>query len=203
MRALMTGQRYPHALLTTLLMRIRTDHHVNHLRVSLIKAAIVRARRIDSGELTEDYLVRADANDTNPGRRLGRLFAVLERAERLALGYKINATIKDRYIGVAAAAPALVFPSLLRNSRRHAMHLRCGGARSQSMKDAKNLRQFGVGLERDIGLLLDSFESGIPRQLSTTDQGIFFIGYYQEQFGAKGGLVSAGDVETAQILMDE
>ena len=41
MRAILKGGRYPAALLADLVMRIRTDHYIDRLRVSLIKAAIV------------------------------------------------------------------------------------------------------------------------------------------------------------------
>ena len=46
---------------------------------------------------------------------LGRLFAVLEKAQLDALG-KVNATIKGRFFGTASATPASVFPRLLRLS---------------------------------------------------------------------------------------
>lgn len=203
MRAILTGARYPDALLANLVMRVRTDHYVNRLRVSLIKATIVRARRMDSKEPTVDNLVRADPNDTSPGRRLGRLFALLERAERTALSHRINLTIKDKYIGVAAASPAQVFPSLVRSSQHHIMRLRRGCAGSEWIEDAQHLGRLGMSLERDIGLLLGSFDNRIPRQLSTIDQGIFFISYYQERFGGKTNDESNHDFEPVQPSMDE
>jgi CRISPR-associated protein Csd1 len=185
MRAILTGGRYPAALLTNLVMRIRSDHYINRLRVSLIKAAIVRALRIDGKLPTEDYLVRSDPNDPNPARRLGRLFAVLERAQLAALGDGINATIKDKYIGSAAATPALVFPFLVKNSNHHAARLRRGHADAGWIKDAQHAKRVGMGLERDIGRLWAAFNDGLPPQLSTTEQGLFFVGYYQERFGGK------------------
>ena len=49
---------------------------------------------------------------------LGRLFAVLEKAQLDALG-KINSTIKDRFFSAASATPASVFPRLIRLSQHH------------------------------------------------------------------------------------
>jgi CRISPR-associated protein Csd1 len=196
MRAILTGGRYPAALLANLVMRIRTDHYINRLRVSLIKAAVVRAWRIDGKLPTEDYLVRSDPNDPNPARRLGRLFAVLERAQLAALGDNINATIKDKYIGSAAATPGLVFPFLVKNANHHTARLRRGHADAGWIQDAQHARRVGMGLERDIGRLWGAFNDGLPPQLSTTEQGLFFVGYYQERFGGKPGPDVGGEPAT-------
>lgn len=185
MRAILTGGRYPAALLANLTMRIRTDRHINRLRISLIKATIVRAMRADGKLPTEDYLVRTDPNDPNPARRLGRLFAVLERAQLAALGDNVNATIKDKFIGSAAATPAQVFTFLVKNSQHHTARLRRGHADAGWIRDAQHARRVGMALERDIGQLWGSFHEGLPMQLSTNGQGLFFVGYYQERFGGK------------------
>ena len=204
MRAILTGGRYPGALLANLVMRIRTDHHVNRLRVSLIKAAIVRAWRIDGKLPREDYLVRTDPNDPNPARRLGRLFAVLERAQLAALGDNINATIKDKYIGSAAATPALVFP--VPGEELQPPHgaaaprpCRCGLDRGRTARQARR----HAALERDIGRLWGAFNDGLPPQLSTTEQGLFFVGYYQERFGGKPDKEAGGEPATDQSDIEE
>lgn len=44
-RAILTGGRFPGALLSNLIMRIRADHLLDSLRVSLIKAIVVRTMR--------------------------------------------------------------------------------------------------------------------------------------------------------------
>jgi CRISPR-associated protein Csd1 len=193
MRAILTGGRYPAALLANLVMRVRTDRYINRLRVSLIKAAIVRTWRIEGKLPTEDYLVRSDPNDPNPARRLGRLFAVLERAQLAALGENINATIKDKYIGSAAATPALIFPFLVKNANHHIARLRRGHADAKWIADAQHARRVGMGLERDIGWLWGAFTDGLPPQLSTTEQGLFFVGYYQERFGGNAGPDAEGE----------
>ena len=60
-------------------------------------------------------------NDSN-AYQIGRLFAVLERIQKVALekydsesgeSKKINSTITDRYFGSASTVPYSVFPRLL------------------------------------------------------------------------------------------
>ncbi len=113
LRAILTGGRFPRALLALLLMRIRSDHVLDRIRISLIKGLIVRDMRLDrrlpkrpNGTFMEDYLMRPDADDPNTARRLGRLFAIIERIQLAALGSGLNTTVKDKFLGAAAATPA-------------------------------------------------------------------------------------------------
>lgn len=185
MRAILLGGRYPGALLMNIVMRVRTDGMLDRIRVSLIKAAIVRAMRLDGRLPQEDYLMRTDPEDPNPARRLGRLFAVLERAQLAALGDKINTTIKDKFLGAAATTPGQVFVGLIKNSQHHTKRLRNGHADAAWIKDANHARRVGFGVERDIGRLWGSFNDGLPVQHSIEEQGLFLVGYYQERFGGK------------------
>ena len=135
MRAILTGGRYPGTLLSNLVMRVRADGVLDRVRVSLIKATIVRAMRLDGRLPQEDYLMRTDPDDPNPARRLGRLFAVLERAQLAALGDKINTTIKDKFLGAAAATPGQVFVGLVKNAQHHTKRLRNGHSDAGWIKD--------------------------------------------------------------------
>lgn len=203
-RAVLSGGRYPGSLLSTLVMRIRTDGYLGHLRVPLIKATLVRAMRLENPTLPEDYLVRSDPNDPNIARRLGRLFAVLERAQMTALGGEINSTIKDKYLGAAAATPGQVFVGLLKNAQHHTKRLRNGHSDAKWIKDTSHARRAGFGIERDIGAICGSLTDGFPQQHSIEDQGLFLIGYYQERFGGKAdpsvgvepGIDIPDDIET-------
>ena len=40
-------------------------------------------------------------------------------------------------------------------------------------------------IERDVGRLWGSFNEGLPGQHSIEEQGLFFVGYYQERFGGR------------------
>jgi CRISPR-associated protein Csd1 len=185
MRAVLSGGRYPGSMLSTLVMRIRTDGYLGRLRVPLIKATLVRAMRLENRLPQEDYLVRSDPNDPNIARRLGRLFAVLERAQTTALGGDINTTIKDKFLGAAAATPGQVFVGLIKNAQHHTKRLRNGHSDATWIKDTAHARRAGIGIERDIGAICGSLTEGFPQQHSTEDQGLFLIGYYQERFGGR------------------
>ena len=184
-RAILSRGRYPGSLLSTLVMRIRTDGHVDRQRIALIKATLVRAMRVDNRLPQEDYLVRTDPNDANVARRLGRLFAVLERAQLTALGGDINTTIKDKFLGAAAATPGQVFVGLLKNAQHHTKRLRNGHSDATWIKDSTHARRAGFGIERDIGALCGTFGDGFPGQHSIEEQGLFLVGYYQERFGGR------------------
>ena len=165
LRAILTGQPYPQTLFVQTLSRIRADHDVNGLRAAILKACLIRReRQLKGTQQKDDYLVSLDRNETNPAYRLGRLFAVLEAAQRAALG-NINATIRDRFYASASATPAAVFPMLLRNSKNHLANLRRGRAASW-VKDAQKT---GWWLDKEIASIVDGFGSSFPRspQLNT------------------------------------
>jgi CRISPR-associated protein Csd1 len=178
MRAILTGQTYPQTLFGQILTRIRADHDVNGLRAAILKACLVRRERQSRGTQQKDgYLVSLDRNEPNEAYRLGRLFAVLEAAQRAALG-NINATIRDRFYGSASATPAAVFPMLLRNSKNHLANLRRGRAATW-VKDA---RKTGWWLDKEMASILEGFGPGFPRAFAIEDQGRFAIGYYHQRF---------------------
>ena len=122
----------------------------------------------------------------DPAYQLGRLFAALETAQRLALG-RVNATIRDRYFGAASATPASVFPLLLRGVQNHVGKLR---------KERKD-----VWIEREIGEIIDHLPDTLPRTLKLEAQGRFAIGFYhqrQAQFAARPTVAAVLDSQDAQ-----
>lgn len=168
MRAVLTGRPYPRSLLANVLMRMRSDGHLSGLRVGICKGILARERRLGINSDKEEIPVSLDKESTSPAYRLGRLFAVLESAQRQALGGQVNATIRDRYYGAASATPASVFPMLLRNAQNHLGRLR------------KDRPGAAVGLEKDIREIVDGLTDSFPRSLRIEDQGRFAIGYYHQ-----------------------
>ena len=185
-RSILTGDRFPRALLAQTLMRIRSDHHLDRIRVALIKAVIVRDMRKEGRLPKEDYLVRSDPDDPNPARRLGKLFAIIERAQRAALGDDINTNVRDKYLASAAATPAQVMSKLIMYAEQHHIkRLRNGHSDAKWIKDSEHAKRVGRGIGADLGRLAASFQEGFPAQHSDEEQGLFLIGYYQERYGKR------------------
>lgn len=166
MRAILTGSRYPGSLLANTVMRLRADGDISGVRVALCKAVLARNLRAQSSQ--EEIPVTLDTQSTQPAYLLGRLFAVLEYAQRSALGGQVNATIRDRYYGAASATPASIFPVLLRNAQNHLSKLR------------KERPGQAVNLEKDIRQIVSGLSEQFPRSLRIEDQGRFAIGYYHQ-----------------------
>jgi CRISPR-associated protein Csd1 len=183
MRAILSGGRYPQTLLAAAIIRLRAgDDPLCGWHAAVIRAVLTRDHRF--GFQKEDVPMSLAPDEPNKAYQLGRLFAVLETAQRMALG-RINATIRDRYFGAASATPASVFPLLLRGAQNHLGKLR---------KDGK-----GGWIEREIEDILDKLSLDLPRSLPLAEQGRFAVGYYhqrKEQF--KGRPDALADLEPAE-----
>jgi len=124
--------------------------------------------------------------------RLGRLFAVLEIAQRAALG-DLNATIRDRYYGGASTTPNSIFPMLMKNYKNHHADLRKGKKAERVGEDhgrqppadrAKDAQKTAGWVEKEIGQITLNFDSArpFPRTMNLEQQGRFVIGYYHQRF---------------------
>lgn len=171
-RSVLTGSRYPQSLLTNLIMRMRADGEISDIRVALCKGVLARAARLNKQQGNSsskgEIPMSLDTSNTDPGYLLGRLFSVLENIQRAALGKDVNATIRDRFYGAASATPASVFPLLVRNAQHHLNRLR------------KDKPRFAGSLEKDIGDILDLFDTSFPKSMGLEAQGHFTIGYYHQ-----------------------
>jgi CRISPR-associated protein Csd1 len=163
-RAILSGGAYPRTLYATLIGRIRADKTINAARAGLCKAIINR----DHGE--EIIPVALDTDNLNPAYRLGRLFALIEGAQKAALP-GIKATVKDRFFGSACATPARIFPLLHKNAMNHIAAVR---------------KERGGGLahwmEKEIGGVWSGLSDDLPRTLKLEEQGRFIAGYYHQRF---------------------
>lgn len=176
--AMLRGTDFPLSLEQLILSRMRADHGANNKwdmgqRAAILKGCLVRRARRRGGELSgeENFDMALNKENRNIGYLLGRLFAVMERAQQGALG-DINATIRDRYIGAASSTPARVFQPLLRNCQNHLSKLR------------KERQWLANRLERELDEIVGNRlgDGGLPKTLDMYDQGAFFIGYYQERY---------------------
>lgn len=165
-RSIIMGTAYPHSLYTSILKRVRTDGVVNTLRASILKAYLARYCRIQQVDSYKEVLsVSLNTDSKEPAYRLGRLFAVLERAQQEAAGGpgRLNSTIKDRYFNAASSSPATVFPILIRLSQHHMSKSEFGDFRD------KELQEIFDGLDR------------FPVHLNLQEQGLFVLGYYHQK----------------------
>lgn len=186
-RAILTNTPYPAALYYAIINRIRADmddsdkriQKVNYVRAAVIKAFLLRKYRHQSPNPFLEVLVMSlNEQSTIPAYVLGRLFAVLERAQQDAIG-DVNASIKDRYFTSACATPSSAFPILLRLSQHHI---------SKVKQDGKRTINFDRRIQEILNLL-DVDKNPIPARLTLDEQGVFVLGYYHQRkdfFTAKG-----------------
>jgi len=154
-RSILTGANYPQNLYLGVLGRIRADRRINYLRASILKAVLKRNYK-------KEVPMTLDAERREISYLLGRLFAVLEKAQLDALG-KVNSTIKDRFFSSASATPAYVFPRLLRLSQHHI-----------------EKAEYGHVSDLRISEILEHVEM-FPAHMNLQDQGLFAIAYYQQK----------------------
>lgn len=194
LRAVLTGGLYPRSLLANTVMRIRSDGSVSGDRVAICKGILTREQRLLQHHAQGVIPVSLDKETVQPGYLLGRLFAVLEYAQRAALGGNVNATIRDRFYGAASATPARIFPVLLRNTQNHMAKVR------------KERPGQAVNLEKLLQEIIDGLPEHFPRSLNLEDQGRFAIGYYHQSmamFKKSDGAGNVGDVDDVQIEHEE
>jgi CRISPR-associated protein Csd1 len=166
-RSILTGTRYPQNLYQGVLGRIRAEQakkhpstgksipNVNYLRASILKAVLQRNHK-------KEVPMSLDTERREVSYLLGRLFAVLEKAQLDALG-KVNSTIKDRFFSAASATPASVFPRLLRLSQHHI-----------------EKAEYGHISDRRISEIMEHINA-FPVHMNLQDQGLFAIAYYQQK----------------------
>jgi len=157
MRSILLGADYPSGLITAVHNRIRAERDVTYLKAAILKAWLIRNHQ-------QSVTTMLDETNTNPGYRLGRLFAVLEKAQQDALP-GINSTIRDRFYAGASATPRAVFGRLLRTYQHHLGKLGTGA------------RIFREKQTQEILSTLNDF----PAHLNLQDQSQFALGYYHQR----------------------
>lgn len=175
--SMLTNAPYPAALYNAIMIRIRADmddedkqiKKINRIRAAVIKAYLKRKYRNQPQNPIQEVLTMSlNEQSTVPAYVLGRLFAVLEKAQiEAAKPSKLDSTIKDRFFSSACASPASVFPVLLRLSQHHIPKA-----------------EYGRYYDRQIGEilnLLDVKNNPIPARLTLDEQGVFVLGYYHQR----------------------
>lgn len=160
MQSILKGTLYPQALLTAVIGRIRAEQNINYMKAAIIKAVLNRKYRILKKGM--EVSMALDKENKNPAYLLGRLFAVLEKAQLDAIP-SVNTTIKDKFYGSASATPRAVFPQLLRLSQYYVAKAEYGRFRDKQIEEiVYDIKEF-------------------PAHLNIDEQGLFAIGYYHQR----------------------
>jgi len=160
---------YPALWLNTAVARCRAEQNVTYIRAASIKACLnrqIRRATVPFPRLNteKEFTPMLDLANNNPGYRMGRLFAVLEKIQEDA-SPGLNATIRDRYYGAASTTPVAVFTTLLRLKNAHLKKLSAGR---------------NTYFEKLLGEVLAPV-TDFPKHLSLPDQGRFALGYYHQR----------------------
>lgn len=177
LKAALSGSCYPANILPLCLGRLRSGDEFSSAHAALIKAILIRNFKKD-----KEDLMSLNKEHPSPAYQLGRLFAILVKVQRKAIGENINAPIKDKFFGSASATPALVFPLLIRNAQNHIS------------KVAKEVKGLAFYYDKLIMEITDRIENAFPQTLSLEEQGLFALGYYHQQADKK---VEEADKNTA------
>ena len=162
-RAIFSGTAYPAALLEATMLRIRAEREITPGRAAILKAYYLKN---PSSQCPKEVLtVSLNPNSTNIPYTLGRLFAIYEAVQEAA-NPGINATIKDKYFGSAAATPGVIFPILDNLCQKHLRKLESG---------------YRIFYDRQIGQVKDILGETYPLRLSLPEQGSFNLGYYHQK----------------------
>ncbi len=188
LKVALQGGPLPRWILFQALKRNRADQALSRPRAALIKMVLL------SQQLTfqEDAMVRLDEENLEPAYLCGRLLAVLEQLQFLAVSPK--ATLIDRFYGTASTAPASVFSRLLKGAQAH----------------LGKLRKEKPGAHGTIQERLESIMSNMsafPKVLTLEQQGWFSLGYYHQRAWdraqAKARKSDPGDVSGTEGLTEK
>jgi len=160
----------PQSALAAALRRQQLDQEnkLNPARLALIKACLLRSPNSPSNQLEPKDTPMTEC--LNPESRdsaylCGRLFAVFDRLQYLALG-GVNAGVVERYYASASVTPALVMGRLFRNAQFH-LAKADGGVATNAGKDFEAITT-ALGTE-------------FPATLDLEAQGRFALGYYHQK----------------------
>lgn len=192
MRSVMNGTPYPSSVFLSILARIRAEAAVdakaaiNRTRIGFIKGYLNRTNHQNNKR--ERIGVKLNEGEASVAYRLGRIFAILNKAQSDAIE-KVNASIVDKYLNAALASPQQVFPALLANSEHHF---------------SKSKKFYTKKLLLDVTELIP--KEGFPKTLNAEGQGQFMIGFYHQQqvfFKGKDKNSKDGQPDDASATVDE
>jgi CRISPR-associated protein Csd1 len=179
--AILEGRPFPMMVLDTAIRRARLEaprmndkdprKKAEANEAFAARCGLIRAYFHRQPEHPKEITVSLDPNCREVGYVLGRLFAVLDKAQSLAIK-NANATIVDRFYGTASTAPAAVFPTLLQKAQQHLGKLRGDKERPWAFPIVDTALS-------DVTELLEA--KPIPKVLDLSSQGLFALGFHHQR----------------------
>jgi CRISPR-associated protein Csd1 len=144
------------------------DNKLNPARIALIKACLLRSPNLSTPNhqpSTPPMTECLNPDSRDPAYLCGRLFAVFDRLQYLALG-GVNAGVVERYYASASTTPALVMGRLFRNAQFHL---------------AKTEGGVATNVAKDFETITCALGDQFPPSLDLEGQGRFALGYYHQK----------------------
>lgn len=169
MRAILTGGRYPATWLTAVMGRVRVEGEqdakagkVDGRRAAAIAAVLRRNHQ-------QEVPMALDKRARDAAYLRGRLIGAYTYAEKSY--QERGAGLRQKYMGVASATPARVFPVLVRGYEHNLASLH----KADGMK-----ARAGVKADRAVAAIIDVLDGALPATVPLEAQGRFFIGFYHQ-----------------------
>ncbi len=131
-------------------------------RLALIKATL-------TPDSEDQSLMQLNTEQSNPAYHCGRMLAILEAIQRLAIP-GLNATLVDRNYGAACASPASIFGNLLKDAT---------SAHLPKLRKSRPGAYFALNERlQDVAVAVGP---DFPKTLPLKDQGLFALGFYHQR----------------------
>jgi len=198
LRAALTGSLLPKDLLHKVVARCRTERDedgrpvITHQRAALIKLILLSQqthKEDDVDKLDVSNLEQLNRSNREYGYLCGRLFAIMERAQRLALPSAKSGI--GSFFGTATTMPAAVFPRLVRGVQAHLRTLardKPGAYRNLDRQITEILAYFAPEPPSNgaaaLGTALTQIHENrlkFPTMLKLEEQALFDLGYYHQK----------------------
>jgi CRISPR-associated protein Csd1 len=162
MRSILESTPYPVLMYNAILNRVKVERSINYARAGFIKACLIRLARMRGNHEEDMITVSLNEESTSVPYRLGRLFAVLEKAQSDS-NKDLKSTINSKYFSSASTTPSVVFPVLLKLAQHHIAKSDWGFKSNQWIED-----------------VIDGIDK-FPASLNQEEQGMFMLGYYHQR----------------------
>jgi len=140
--------------------------HVNAQQAALVKLCLISENKRSNKAYAEDWMIKLDTTNEDPGYLYGRLFNVLEQIQEAATG----GNSVERTFGTAIMSPVSTLPRLVARSTVHTRKL-MRDKRGAAINYTKLLDEIQGKLGPDLAF---------KKQLNAEEQGLFVLGYWHQ-----------------------